>query len=93
MQKREHVKVVSELSQGGAKDEFSRGKGKKESCGSNSNFKKNKKEGKMENAEGREWKGSSVLNPVSQVLTLKSPTSREKKNMKQLNSTGKRKKL
>lgn len=47
--------------------------------------------------QSREYKASSMLNPLNQLLNLKSPVSHDKKHTKAFalgaNSTGKRKKL
>lgn len=95
--RKEHTKVVSDLSHtGGLKNQFSSGsiKPKKEVV---PNFKKHKREGKMEViTESKETKASSMINPLSQLLNVKSPTSTDKKTIKTVfnhSSAGKRKKL
>ena len=89
--RKEHVKVVSDLSQGTAMHEQFRNvdvKGKKVSFTS---FKKNKKEPKLDLVNESKAMAPS---PVSQLLNLKSPASSDKKNLKIIahNSTTKRRK-
>jgi hypothetical protein len=97
--RKEHVKVVSDLSHtsGGAKHDFTNNsnsdvKPKKEAL---CNFKKQKKEKGEITIETKESKAASAGNPLNNLLNLKSPTSADKKSLKNLvvGPTTKRRKL